>query len=142
MNNNIIEKYVTFEIGNLLKEKGFNVPTREYYRNYPTAKIMSWDIGKYYNGNDDSKMETAGGMTYVSAPTTALTISWIRENFGIQIFLDYTFYDGFHYGCQVVSPNGNVNEIWIERKDLDIDGADTPQEAENAAIHYTLTNLI
>ena len=64
----------------------------------------------------------------------------------IQVFLDYTFFDGFHYGSKIVSNNGrvkgNVKEIWTEGIEDDIDGSNTPEEAKETAINYVLTNLI
>jgi len=41
-----------------------------------------------------------------------------------------------------MSPNGNVEEVWSEGVDNDVDGSDTPEEAKEAAISYVLTTLI
>ena len=78
-------KYVTFEQGLKLKQKGFDIACRTYYRNYSTAIIMEWDRGKSYNANDDAKMETAGGMTYVSAPEQWMVVEWLFNTYLIDI---------------------------------------------------------
>jgi len=124
INNNIQEARVGFPNAKLLKEKGFNVKCKDFYNK---VEVLN---GSYH-------LEGS-----IEAPTQQLAIDWIRINFDIQIFLDYTFYDGFHYGCKITIPNGDVEEIWTEGIDNDIDGSDTPEEAKEAAINYVLTKLI
>jgi hypothetical protein len=60
----------------------------------------------------------------------------------IHIFLDYEYYDGFHYGCKITESNGDFHEIWLDGKEVDIDGCDTQEEAKEEAIKYVLQNLI
>lgn len=139
MNNEIQEDYCSFEVSKLLKEKDFAVPTREYYRNYPTAIIMSWDVGKKINGNDDKKLETAGGMTYVSCPTHALAIKWIRENFKLEIEVRRTM---IGYTCYVIDASSpNVRE-WKTKKPEPSNLFQFTEEAAEAALLYTLKTLI
>lgn len=117
INNKITEPRVSEEVGKLLKEHGFDVvqiPAHRFIEN-----------GELYH-----------------KPTQQLAIDWLKINFGIQIFLDYTFYDGFHYGCEITEPNGDFHEIWLEGKEDDIDGCDTPEKAKEEAIKYVLQNLI
>lgn len=117
INNNIEEKRVSLEVAKMLKEHGFDV------WQIPAHRFIENEV-LYYR------------------PTQQVSIDWLRINFGIQIFLDYIFYDGFHYGCKITEPNGDFHEIWLEGKDNDIDGCDTPEEAKEEAIKYALQNLI
>ena len=67
----------------------------------------------------------------------ALAIEWIRVNFGIHIFIDFGLgWEAFTIPCGY---NGEATT-----KDLHWNGNKftTPQEAESAAILYTLQNLI
>lgn len=84
MNNNITEDYCSFEVSKLLKEKEFGIPVFRYFR-IVGGEAFDADRRKPVNWNDDIKMETAGGMTYISNPTHALAIKWLRENFGVHI---------------------------------------------------------
>ena|ERR1700741_194353 len=80
------EKRITFPTAVLAKEKGFNAETCDYYRitgsgPFNTAKR---------NWNNDSEMKTAGGMTYISAPTQSLLQKWLREVHGLHIAILYS----------------------------------------------------
>lgn len=78
--------FVPYKLALLAKEKGFNEPTRDYYR--ATGSGPFDENGKYINWNDDSKLETAGGMTYVSAPLYQQLVDWFREEFNIVIWVE------------------------------------------------------
>lgn len=114
INNSISEIYCSFEISKLLKEKEFDVPTLNYY----------------YKGKIQTRLEmvTNRNMTQdvCSAPTHALAIEWIRQNFGIWISVDCK-----HYGNK---------EFWLCNLIPNI--YNSPQEATDSAILYTLKNLM
>ena len=89
---------------------------------------------------------TCGSYTYklmngVHAPTHSIAIEWLRVNFGIQLFLDYFYYDGFHYGYTWVKNNGSYGEIWKDNEDSP-SGVNTIHEATEAALLFTLNELI
>jgi len=143
INNNIEEKTVGFPNAKLLKEKGFYIDKSNTLKFYHTeTELRIWNTIMRVQTYATSLPFEYSKYDIYQAPTTSLAIDWIRINFGIQIFLDYTFYDGFHYGCKVVLPDGNVEEIWVEGVDNDIDGSDTPEEAKEAAINHVLTVLL
>jgi len=134
INNNIEEQRVGFDNAKLLEEKGFKCKVEYYFVNRDQYGVQ--------NKNKREVKYTDALTRGVKRPTQQLVIEWIRINFGIHIILDFTFYDGFHYGCKIMSPNGNVEEVWSEGVDNDVDGSDTPEEAKEAAISYVLTTLI
>ncbi len=121
-------KYVTFEQAKKLKEKGFDEECMYHYKNDGTKHLLVID--------DEYECQ---------APEQWQVVEWLHVVHGIQLFLDYTFYDGFHYGCKYVKSNGDygeIGEIWKEGIETDIDGVDTPQEAYSATFDYVLNNLI
>lgn len=130
MNNNIQEDYCSFEVSKLLKEKGFGVKVPLYFR--ITGSDPFW--AKTMNWNDDKNNETAGGMTYISNPTHALAIKWIRENFGFHIYVseDQGIYirNGKSWGWTIIKGNYYGS------------GFSSPEEATETALLYTLKNLI
>jgi hypothetical protein len=142
----IEEVRVGFDNAKLLKEKSFEVSCNklwcgEFGHKFKIKTLNTKMSNSYYIKLAKEKLNPEIN-DYCIAPTQQVAIDWIRINFGIQIFLDYTFYDGFHYGCKIVLPNGDVEEIWVEGVDNDIDGSSTPEEAKEAAINHVLTILI
>ncbi len=139
MNNNITEDYVSFEIAKLLKEKGFSVICDKVYYEYSFNK--NWYFTSY---NSYRQMGTKGchhekdgsnevlsifSRPAISAPTQALAIKWIRQNFTWHIYSQW----GFSW------------EYCIERNDSSSysDGTyNSPEEAIEAALLYTLKHLI
>lgn len=156
MKNDIKEDYISFEAAILLKEKGFEVPVDRYYLSNGDLKVNfeeSWDEREYYFDADHFKdnrnkkgwlMTKTGGECFgceldnikyfipYSAPTIALVIKWIRENFGIHISID------FDKDCQWMAATYSLNTL----KAKILEPYSSPEEAENAAISYTLNNLI
>ncbi len=120
MNNNIQESYCSFEVSKLLKEKGFNARcSRLYDEDSDELKIG-------FNTNSFNKR--------ISAPAHALAIEWLRVNFGIWIY---------------VLPYSTLFRPYAEELvDLDRFGKweghkyNSPQEATEAALLYTLQNFI
>lgn len=74
----------------------------------------------------------------IPAPSYQQVITWFKEKHGLQLFPDYTYYDGFNYGFKWVKSNGDWGVIWKENG-MDIpDGCDTIEEATNLAIEEAL----
>ena len=122
INNNIQEAYCSFEVAKLLKEKGLN------YINRCDNKAYNLDNNLLINA-EQGNIVTG----YILAPTHALAIEWIRVNFGYWIYIMDA--GGFGYSIQNSKIDG----------DSGIDGIfefDSPQEATEAALLYTLQNLI
>lgn len=143
MNNNIEENRVNFTNSKLLKEKGYKVYGYIFYSpNGKKEPYITYD--SEYMSDEKCNADWNTFVPYpnkykevlCSAPTTALVISWIRENFDIHISLQTGVGDKIWWSYQLIEISTN-NLIY------DLDGSfDTPQEAENAAIHHILTNLI
>jgi len=123
MNNNITEDYCSFEVSKLLKEKGFAVgsshsfnPTTNEPQNIPSLNSI---------------------LPAIERPTHALAIKWIRENFGIYIQYRVGFGDTVWYDYLIQWNNGN--EYYTGKTN---EYFNSPEQAVEAALLYTLKNLI
>ena len=153
MNNNITEDDCSFEVSTLLKEKGFQVSTSRYYKPDGTFVVnfeeshgeseYRFDADDFFdNWNDGRVVDNKNGSCWgcgnrgsyfppVSLPTHALAIKWLRVNFGIHISVDFDSKNWF--AVITILPN----------KDRHIYGSsDSPEQATEAALLYTLKNLI
>lgn len=125
MNNNIQESYCSFEVSKLLQSKGFNVPCRKAYM----YRFLEHTYDTYKGVLIDAPL-----ICDIYAPTHALAIEWIRVNFGIWISVF----------------NDDVNFFWMgiilnTKERIRGDNGEefnTPQEATEAALLYTLNKLI
>jgi len=124
----ITEDYCSYEVAKLLKEKGFDIPLNYFYnsdgrRCYATS----------YNWN-----QTTGDFQDYSCPTHQMAIAWLREVYGLYIWVDYSRLD-----CNEKQPY-----LWniVETKvDGDYWGGTYNKSAKNAvesALNYCLKNLI
>lgn len=134
INNNIEEPVCSPKVSQLLKEKGFNVPTSQFYKNDGLIDPKRF-IGLFYKNSDFAEN------TFIAAPTHSIALEWIRVNFGIHIqyhiqkFADNTKADYF------MSVDGTIIRFYGNRADFP-DKFDTPQEAIEAGLLYALTKLI
>lgn len=80
------DELISFETAKLAKEKGFDVPVKSYYRIVGSGPF---DTNKEHNYNNDLEMETAGGMTYVSAPTQTFLQRWLRKKHKLFVCVHY-----------------------------------------------------
>ena len=81
----ITEQYVTFETAKLLKEAGFDSPTRGIYR---TNRTGDHSFAEYNMKQtvDDLSWNAGDGFQYeYLAPTKSLAARWLREKHGIHI---------------------------------------------------------
>ena len=133
---------VSFELAELLKEKGFEVP-------HPVAE--HWDIGgkqyvikPYEEGYDElhSEYPPDDANFLGSAPTIAEVIMWLYEKHSLWLLAIPTVTGHFAYKIVDVQLDP---ENTIERppyKDVSAEDYNSPTEAYSAAIKYTLKNLI
>jgi len=119
-----MNKEVSFQIAKLLKEKGFNEEVRDYYE----EKDGTFYHSQYFRDNISINEKHKG---FVTAPTIAEVVMWLYEKHGIWISVfstdDVTMFS-YKISCRQghnYSPNFN-----------------SPTEAYEAAIVYTLNNLI
>jgi len=139
MNNDIQEPYCSLEVCKLLKEKGFNVFCNSFYTEegdvnlaideYNILLIMNWQLKK----------------EECSFVSQALAIEWIRVNFDLHI---HTYPTGMGYYCYEVfsiKRRENPKDKIVQKETTSIQWDElynTPQEATEAALLYTLKNLI
>ncbi len=136
----IKERYVNFEVANLLRDKGFNEPCRVVYE----GKNLSVKTFSYINSELTSD--------YVCAPTQATACDWVEETFNIAILLELTikgYMLGFihaHKDPNTATSNvlGSDGKSYIPMPCGDnSDGSWSSKElAYNAALKYVLTNVI
>lgn len=144
----VAEDYVSFEVANLLKEKGFNEPTGFVYSENGELMKLS-DFGVRYLSNSECddyphwQFPIEGVSFIVSAPTVQMAMKWLRKekHYYIQVMLDSWAY-GSHSGYYVIIQNTNSEfEIMLADK-VDKVFYDEPEEACEAGIKYCLKNLI
>ncbi len=138
MNNNITEDYCSFEVSKLLKEKGFTVEcTHRYNTSFNGLEFEMADYANDWNTNYLSKPY------FLSAPTHALAIKWIRENFGIHIEIRHIKTFGINRFHIIIWKYGekDYHTIHCDNK-IGYEVWDKPEEATEAALLYTLKHLI
>ena len=72
----ITEDYVSFEVANLLKEKGFEISTDKVYDNQNELdyqNVVCWQEKR---------------LPYISAPTHQMAMKWLREVHKVLIVID------------------------------------------------------
>jgi len=133
MNNNIQESYCSFEVSKLLKEKGFNVGSKLYYNDDELGKEFGLcNVNILYKNSYPNNI--------IEVPTHSLAIEWIRVNFGIWIQTLYSYTDSrdeYHYHYEIFYRNNRVRKFKASARYYN-----SPQEATEAALLYTLQNLI
>lgn len=122
--------HVTFEQAKLLKTIGFNELVRFYYRITGSGIFESSVV----NHNDDQLRETAGGMTYVSAPEHWQVVEWLRVKHKIWVSCEL---DEDMYKSRVYSFRNGNKHIPMGFKNYV-----TPQEAYLAAFDFILANVL
>ena len=117
---------VKFEIAKLLKEKGYNEQTIDIYQDGEILRLKSTISNKEFMTSRN-----------YSAPTIAEVVMWLYEKHKIWIFCDKTIIWFWTIQKQ-------TNE-YIQQEDLDekfSNSFNSPTEAYEAAIEFTLKNLI
>ena len=131
----IKEDYVSFETAKLLKKKGFNVVVLEYYLQSPDGikhgKIPNIS-SEHLFGRDWNNYYLP---TRVSCPTQALVLKWLMIKYNIHIYTSTLRGKLWHFSWKnLIEENVPINFGKEEYS--------TPEEAAEAAIQYTLKNLI
>ena len=126
----ITEAYVSFEVAKLLKEKGFDEPTWTRYED--DNEVI---FGDKYDWNNSP-------MGQISAPTHQMAIAWLREEKNILIYVypvidlpvknNYTFY----WRWDGKKKRHDAPHIGDKRN------YESPEQATEAALKYSLENLI
>ena len=108
-----MNKEVSYPIAKLLKEKGFDEIT-----NYNYSEVYG------YIENINALKHSDGNNRFVSAPTIAEVVMWLYEKHGIWISVD------------------SIDDSTIFRHCFSNIDFNSPTEAYEDAIEYTLNNLI
>lgn len=126
---------INFELAKLLKEKGFDEPTLLCYDKCDMLASYAETVFKPKNYNTSGYVK--------SAPTIAEVIMWLYEKHGIWIYsykVEPFVYEDIPY----------PKYVWISKCDekfvdtdngLAVNHYNSPIEAYEAAIEYTLNNL-
>lgn len=125
----IQEAYVSYEIAQLLKKKGFNERTLYHYTN---CDVLQHNI--VYNQYKNSEILNA-----YSAPTHQMACAWLREvhKLHIAILWDCGACIGKNSFCYHIYRIDNY-----EDKGYNKIGFDSNEEAVEAALKYVLENLL
>jgi len=126
----IKEAYVSYEIAQLLKKKGFDERTLYHYTN---CDVLQHNI--VYNQYKNSEILNA-----YSAPTHQMACAWLREVHNIIIVIEPRMYD---YVNEKTS--SYVTSLWQgDNYYENITSKDYPtyEEAVEATLKYVLENLI
>lgn len=136
----ITEDYVSFEVANLLKEKGFDEPTGFVYSENGELMKLS-DFGVRYLSNSECddyphwQFPFEGVASIVSAPTTQMAMKWLREVHKIHV-VSYPYGD---YPCDNYQFDVYKDGNFVVSKD---DGYITYEQSCEAAIKYCLERLL
>lgn len=132
MNKFIEDGYVSYEIAELLKAKGFDIPVHTFYN---PKKIPHWL-------KLDPCLINRNAGVQISAPSHQMVMKWLREKYKIfiEIGVSIDLNGKYHYSFRLL--NSTCKNI-LEPKDLVKMGfKDTFGEACEEALKYCLENLI
>lgn len=124
---------VKFELAKLLKEKGFDeIADLIYMTNHATRALFE---------NINNLKHSDGNNPFVSAPIIAEVCMWLYEKHGVWIYVDSHEFSKWCYYHRYNRPHELSSKI-TENGQFGLDDFNSPTEAYEAAIEYTLKNLI
>jgi hypothetical protein len=121
----IKEAYCSYELSKLLKEKGFDESSFAYY-----SEFDDWKILRFWRKYARNPINTF----YLCAPTHQMACAWLREVHNMHIDIDPS--EGDWHPCVIEL------ETWSAISDGNLKICDTYEDAVEAALKYTLENLI
>lgn len=127
----IKERFCSYEVAKLLKEKGFNEPVHYEYH-YIVSTPQFHKKAHNFNGDEYTNCET----DWFSAPTQQMACDWLQTK---DVLITY----------DLLSPFDNKFRIRVYRKDYDLDWAEATntisenlEDCINDVLEYALKNLI
>ena len=122
----ITEDYVSFEIAQLLKEKGFDIPCRQAYFN---GSLVDYTMYGFCNGE------------LLDCPSQSFALKWLKEVQSIYITSEPDINDKH---CFYPAIYTMTEESWDIQcfEELEKLSFDKPEQAVEAALLYVLKNLI
>ena len=125
---------VSFEKAKLLKEKGFDEPCRYVHDTW--NNIKDWLEG----GEGEHRNSHQNGSLYYSAPTIAEVVMWLHKEKGLWVNVMYMGFElKYTWSIDIITTSGSDWDSYGEEGDICYK---SPTEAYEAAIIYTLKNLI
>lgn len=137
---------VSFEIAKELKEKGFDEKCSHYYINdfqnfkhdgklYKTSLPNDWD-----NENIFQYVKRTNQPHLCNAPTIAEVVMWVHKEKGLWVNVMYMGFElKYSWSIDMITTSGSDWDSYGEEGDICYK---SPIEAYEAAIEYTLKNLI
>ena len=128
---NINEEYVSFEIANLLKEKGFDNICNGYYNQEKTLQKCSLC-------SIEDTLKSPFYFDCIPAPTIQMAMKWLREVHNIVCNIDIESRNFYYYSVFIIRSSNEAQYQLTSQKPY----FETYEEACEAAIKYCLENLI
>jgi len=126
--------HVNFETSKLLKEKGFDEPcSTSWETQYSKEPTITVSITQKYRSSTHPVGE-------LSAPTIAEVVMWLHEKHDVWIMVTKNHYETLVRWDFYV--NSNFNNDYSRQHNRDLFGYYSPADAYEAAIEYTLNQLI
>lgn len=131
------EDYCSYEVAKLLKEKGFDWMCNGYYNKDDEDSEPYFGDGEGADNWNDQAPSVRD--LWFSAPTHQMTMKFLREKYKIDIFIstDYPI-DRMKYTYKIV----RVCKDGDKYIDVMVGNYETYEEAVEAALKYSLKNLI
>lgn len=144
-----MNEFVTFDIANILNEKGFREKCLAYYDVldnvgilYNTQYTDDFSPCQYtdllFSHNSGEGKQTDDSEYCVDAPTISQVVDWLLTEKDIFVNIDCTCSDTFMFFYTIYKKGENTFEIVGFNEELYV----TPQEATLAGIKHVLNKLI
>ena len=91
-----MKEYVSYEVAKLLREKGYNEPTKGFYT---TQGLFSYGVSDITNAKRNI-------YNYISAPSLAQASKWLRERFSIFV----TVFPVYDRTCEIIDYRVRLTE--------------------------------
>lgn len=138
----ITEDYCSYEVAKLLKEKGFEIDTNRDYWKIGEDGIMYFmsSIGAYSSNPNDVYAIYRPENSY-PCPTIQMAMKWLRDMHNLFIFpFPQMNTNKFWTEIYQLSDNQEWKNLYCES--IDLQDYSTYEEAVEAAIKYSLENII
>lgn len=121
------ERYVSYEVAKLLKDKGFD---EECIKTYNISN------GQTYIDGETCNNELTEISELITAPTQAMACDWLTENY--KIYIDVSFVSGKGYVGTICDISDFDNAFGI----VETKYYSCIETVYNEALKYVLTNLV
>lgn len=126
----IHERYCSYELSKLLKEKGFDILTDMVY-----CEVNQYRCPFEYKANIEGK-------GYYLCPTHQMAIDWICENFNIWITTAPMINEDNKWSADIYVKKTFNSLKWLMPFCGELSFCDTPEESIEEAIKYVLEKMV